>query len=524
MQDVYADLPTVRIREVAELTGFSPSTLRKYERLGLVLPYIDRPGGHRLYSQDDITWLCELKEFFRRESIAPHEVSRVLAELPARDRRIAAGAEHSGVASVPDSACWSTHAQDAERRRQCRTCPGLAARKSVLSYSRKNWAGPVFSLNQMAERLLFLREPIAESLFHALRSHLTWVRLYVESDNLSVNEVYPDSGMPAVMGDGGSAVAGGGRLTMPSSATPAGAEPLSEVRLPLRIGDTEQGYVALGLVDKSWPAAHQATLHFIQQLLSHRLTGMDRSEGARRLLSDASRRLATAVYEARSPLSALALHLDLAERYLKSEPDSERAARKLAEAKRFIVDTNRKLEAISDSTRSQLRTLPLERSTVDLAALVRDCCEPAMRLAASGGKTLRLRSTQALKGAWDEARLTNSLGSLLSWAVKCASTSDTIEVFATERRGKARVAIKPFHVMPQRTEPERKTGKKSGELPIGLMMIAIDLARQVAEAHDGALLFEVDDDARTNLVVELPMHEGERALTRAQGAGRQGKP
>jgi MerR family mercuric resistance operon transcriptional regulator len=43
-----------RISEAAEETGFEPSTIRYYERMGII-PEPDRTdGGHRLYSIDDI--------------------------------------------------------------------------------------------------------------------------------------------------------------------------------------------------------------------------------------------------------------------------------------------------------------------------------------------------------------------------------------------------------------------------------------------------------------------------------------
>lgn len=46
------------IAEVAKRTGLTPHTLRYYEREGLLLREVDRSStGHRLYHEDDITWI-----------------------------------------------------------------------------------------------------------------------------------------------------------------------------------------------------------------------------------------------------------------------------------------------------------------------------------------------------------------------------------------------------------------------------------------------------------------------------------
>ncbi|MFD4523159.1 MerR family transcriptional regulator [Streptomyces sp. NPDC058470] len=49
---------SLSIGQVAESTGLSVHTLRFYEREGLfVNPVRRRPGGRRVYSQDDVDWL-----------------------------------------------------------------------------------------------------------------------------------------------------------------------------------------------------------------------------------------------------------------------------------------------------------------------------------------------------------------------------------------------------------------------------------------------------------------------------------
>ncbi|WP_326796913.1 MerR family transcriptional regulator [Streptomyces sp. NBC_01808] len=48
------------IAETSEQTGLKPTTLRYYERIGLIDPVDRAPDGHRRYRQSDLAWLAFL--------------------------------------------------------------------------------------------------------------------------------------------------------------------------------------------------------------------------------------------------------------------------------------------------------------------------------------------------------------------------------------------------------------------------------------------------------------------------------
>jgi len=52
---------TFSIQEVAERTDIAASKLRYYEKIGLIMPIARSVGGHRAYTEDDITWIEFLK-------------------------------------------------------------------------------------------------------------------------------------------------------------------------------------------------------------------------------------------------------------------------------------------------------------------------------------------------------------------------------------------------------------------------------------------------------------------------------
>ncbi|MFF0160968.1 MerR family transcriptional regulator [Streptomyces sp. NPDC005263] len=70
------------IAEVASRTGVSVHTLRYYERVGLVIPDVDRtPGGRRRYHERDLTWIGMCTKL--RATGMPIRTIRQYAELVA---------------------------------------------------------------------------------------------------------------------------------------------------------------------------------------------------------------------------------------------------------------------------------------------------------------------------------------------------------------------------------------------------------------------------------------------------------
>jgi MerR family transcriptional regulator, repressor of the yfmOP operon len=80
---------SLRIGEVAELTGTTPRTIRYYEELGLLAPAADRPAGaHRAYDEADVERLRELLRLRRVMGLSLEELSELSAEESARAARL----------------------------------------------------------------------------------------------------------------------------------------------------------------------------------------------------------------------------------------------------------------------------------------------------------------------------------------------------------------------------------------------------------------------------------------------------
>jgi MerR family transcriptional regulator, repressor of the yfmOP operon len=76
---------TLRIGEVAQLTGTTPRTIRYYEELGLLAPTSDRePGAHRVYDDADVERLREVLRLRRVLGLSLDELKELSAEEAAR--------------------------------------------------------------------------------------------------------------------------------------------------------------------------------------------------------------------------------------------------------------------------------------------------------------------------------------------------------------------------------------------------------------------------------------------------------
>ena len=79
---------TLRIGEVAELTGTTPRTIRYYEELGLLSPAPGRePGAHRVYDEADVERLREVVRLRRVLGLSLEELKELSAEEAARVAR-----------------------------------------------------------------------------------------------------------------------------------------------------------------------------------------------------------------------------------------------------------------------------------------------------------------------------------------------------------------------------------------------------------------------------------------------------
>jgi PAS domain S-box-containing protein len=191
-------------------------------------------------------------------------------------------------------------------------------------------------------------------------------------------------------------------------------------------------------------------------------------------------------------------------------PPAELAA-DLERVEAAVARAARRLDELADLTRLQLgEPLPLALRPVDLGELV-------LKTAAAYEQGARRHSVRVtapadpIVGEWDRARLERVVENLVSNAVKYSPKGGVIDVSVARDDGWAVVAVRdrgigiPPDDLPQIFERFARGGNV-GDIPGS--GVGLDVVRQIAEQHGGAVGVESGEGRGTTFTVRLPLDPG----------------
>jgi PAS domain S-box-containing protein len=220
--------------------------------------------------------------------------------------------------------------------------------------------------------------------------------------------------------------------------------------------------------------------------------------------------LAVASHELKTPLTSLHLCLQQGLRGLRRlesvRPECERALSHLGIAERQARRLGALINELLDVSRLATRGMELHLERVDLAELARGVVDREEVRAARAGSRLVLEARGPVEGTWDASRLEQVLLNLLSNAIKFGRGRPiAVRVEADAEQAMLAVRDEGIGISPEaqsrifdrfeRAVPERHYGG----LGLGLW-----LARQIVQAHGGALWVESAEGKGATFHVRLP--------------------
>jgi PAS domain S-box-containing protein len=218
--------------------------------------------------------------------------------------------------------------------------------------------------------------------------------------------------------------------------------------------------------------------------------------------------LSIASHELRTPLTALHLQLETMQRLTTARPaEPERltktAAVALSQGRRLAT----LIDQLLDMSRLASGRVALDRSELDLSALVNEVVARFSPALEERGMPIELRVEPGVSGRWDRLRVDQVLTNLVTNAVKYGGGKPiTIELVAAPGRARLVVRDRGIGIAPEHQQRiferfERAVSPHNyGGFGLGLW-----IARQLVEAHGGRISVESAVGQGSAFTVELPV-------------------
>lgn len=221
--------------------------------------------------------------------------------------------------------------------------------------------------------------------------------------------------------------------------------------------------------------------------------------------------LALASHELRTPLTSLAGSLQLLQRKIDDRIDDQ-ARHQLEIARSQTRQLTTLIRDLVDVVRLQTGRLELQRSPVDLTAVVRDACDAAQVIAQGQTIVVDVPDTPVDANV-DSTRLNQVLMNLLSNAVTYAPGTETIEVSLRHTGRTADIRVRDFGPGIPEADRERIFARFSQLDANGSpqfhndgLGLGLYIAREIVVAHGGSLTIDNNPEPGATFVVRLPLN------------------
>jgi signal transduction histidine kinase/ActR/RegA family two-component response regulator/CHASE3 domain sensor protein len=239
-------------------------------------------------------------------------------------------------------------------------------------------------------------------------------------------------------------------------------------------------------------------------------------------LAEADRRkdefLGVLAHELRNPMAAITNSLHT----LANSPRAEHRSRAEEVIGRQARLLTRLVDDLLDVTRIARGKIQLQRETLDVAALIRDCADDYSDMADKAGVTIALDLQEGLAVDGDRARFCQIVGNLLDNAIKFARSAGRVSVSLASgpQGGEIRVRddgagidakmlaclFQPF------SQGDMNLARKKGGLGLGLA-----LTRALAELHGGSVEARSDGPGQgAEFLVRIPLATSAGTSTHAE--------
>ncbi|MGZ6089353.1 MAG: PAS domain-containing sensor histidine kinase [Polyangiales bacterium] len=217
--------------------------------------------------------------------------------------------------------------------------------------------------------------------------------------------------------------------------------------------------------------------------------------------------ISIAAHELRTPLAALKLKLQGAQRVLQKNDEKLHTtlAERLEGASRHVDRTGRLIERLLDVTRIVAGKFDVKREEMDLAATVHQVVTDYREHALQSGCEVRVEGAETVTGPWERQRIEQVVINLLTNAVKYgAGKPILVRVEEDGDIARLRVCDQGIGIAP--SDVDRIFGRFERAVPAnyGGLGLGLYITRHIIEAHGGTIQVESELGRGSEFVVALP--------------------
>ena len=222
--------------------------------------------------------------------------------------------------------------------------------------------------------------------------------------------------------------------------------------------------------------------------------------------------LSIASHELKTPLTALKLQLQVAERGLRSDAKKPLTPEKINDvfvmALKQVNSLAALVEELLDLSRIQTGRFPLVLDLFDLSEMVRDVTGRFSAQLLSANSSVQLQLQRNIIGNWDRHRLEQVLVNLISNAMKYAPMSPIL-ISTQKIQNSARLIVEDFgpgiekgkqaHIF----ERFERVGQKR---PLGGMGLGLFIVKKIVVSHGGEVSVYSEPGKGTRFSIEIPLN------------------
>jgi PAS domain S-box-containing protein len=220
--------------------------------------------------------------------------------------------------------------------------------------------------------------------------------------------------------------------------------------------------------------------------------------------------LSIASHELRTPLSSLQLLVEMLlmpQRATSAQPTPEWLRPKLESASRQVKRLSRLITELLEVSRITTGRMMLERDEFDLVTLSDEVVAHLAPEASRAGSELVLDAPAPVVGSWDRFRVEQVLTNLLTNAIKFGQGKPIVLSIASEGDA-ALVRVRDEGIGISEDDTGRIFGRFERAVPVrayGGMGLGLFIARQVVDAHGGAIDVHSEPGNGSTFTVSLPL-------------------